>query len=91
MSTDVKIENRSQFLNDFHENVPFQSDEDAEDQLEWMAMHAHEYPDSRIWMGAPGDLTADRFPKRFWFNVTTGDDGGLIMTYTNVADEGDEE
>jgi hypothetical protein len=42
MSTDVKIENRSQFINDFHENVPFQSDEDAEDQLEWMAMHAHE-------------------------------------------------
>ena len=42
MSTDVKIENRAQFLNDFHENVPFQSAEDAEDQLEWMAMHAHE-------------------------------------------------
>ncbi|EPC29895.1 hypothetical protein N1E17_01720 [Lacticaseibacillus paracasei] len=41
--------------------------------------------------GAPGGLTADRFPKRFWFNVTTGDDGGLTMTYTNVADEGDEE
>ena len=54
-------------------------------------MHAHEYPDSRIWMGAPGGLTADRFPKRFWFNVTTGDNGGLIMTYTNVADECDEE
>ncbi|RND60036.1 hypothetical protein FAM18123_02602 [Lacticaseibacillus paracasei] len=50
MSTDVKIENRAQFLNDFHDNVPFQSAEDAEDQLEWMAMHAHEYPDSRIWM-----------------------------------------
>ncbi|EPC77241.1 hypothetical protein Lpp71_02109 [Lacticaseibacillus paracasei subsp. paracasei Lpp71] len=30
--------------------MPFQSAEDAEDQLEWMAMHAHEYPDSRIWM-----------------------------------------
>ena len=31
MSTDVKIKNRTQFLNDFHENVPFHSDEDAED------------------------------------------------------------
>ena len=46
MGTDVKIENRTQFLDDFHENVPFQSDENAEDQLQWMAMHAHEYPDS---------------------------------------------
>ena len=42
-------------------------------------------------MGAPGGLTADRFPKRFWFNVITSDDGGLTMTYTNFADEGDEE
>lgn len=90
MSTDVKIENRSQFLNDFHENVPFQSDEDAEDQLEWMAMHAHEYPDSRVWMSVPGGLTADHFPKRFWFNITTGDVGGLTMTYTNIENIGDE-
>lgn len=88
--TDVKIENCAQFLADFHENVPFQSDEDAEDQLQWMAMHAHEYPDARIWMGAPGGLTADRFPKRFWFNVTTGENGLLTMTYTNVADEDEE-
>lgn len=91
MSIDVLIENRGQFLNDFHENLPFQSDEDAEDQLQWMAMHAHEYPDSRIWMGAPGGLAADHLPKRFWFNVSTGEDGRLTMTYTNAADEGDEE
>ncbi|MCG4281227.1 MULTISPECIES: hypothetical protein [Lacticaseibacillus] len=87
MSTDVKIENRAQFINDFHENVPFQSDEDAEDQLEWIAMHAHEYPDSQVWMGAPGGLTNDHFPKRFWFNVNSGEDGHLILTYSNVDDE----
>lgn len=91
MSTDVKIENRTQFLNDFHENVPFQSDEDAEDQLEWMAMHAREYPDSRIWMGVLGEMTAGGFPRRFWFNVSTLDGGNLIMTYTNVTDKGEED
>lgn len=44
----VKIENRTQFFASFHENVPFQFDEGAEDQPQWMAMHAHEYHDARI-------------------------------------------
>lgn len=86
----VKIENRAQFFASFHENVPFQSDEGAEDQPQWMAMHAYEYHDARIQMGAaPGELSADHFPKQFWFNITVGEDGTLTMTYTNVTDKQD--
>lgn len=87
MKNDVTIENRAQFIADFHENVPFQSDEDAEDQLQWMAMHAHEYPDSRIWMGVPGGLSANHFPKRFWFNVIHDAGETLTLAYINVTDE----
>lgn len=48
MNNDVTIENRPQFIADFHENVPFQSDEDAEDQLQWMAICAYAYSYLRI-------------------------------------------
>ncbi|GAN41264.1 hypothetical protein LC1981_0483 [Lacticaseibacillus paracasei NRIC 1981] len=91
MNKDVTIENRAHFIANFHENVPFQSNEYAEDQLQWMAVHAHEYPDSQIWMGMPGGMTASGFPRRFLFSVYTTDGGNLIMTYTNVTDEGEED
>ncbi|MDZ5496636.1 MULTISPECIES: hypothetical protein [Lacticaseibacillus] len=64
MSTDVKIENRTQFLNDFQGNVPFQSDEDTENQLECMAMHDREYPNASTQIEGsgcvPGGLTVFR-------------------------------
>ena len=56
-----------------------------------MAIHAHKYQDSRIWMAVPGELTADHLLKCFWFNVNTSDDRGLIITYTNVVYESNEE
>lgn len=84
----ITVINQEKFQDDMTENVLGVSRSDAEEELEWLKMHASEYIDSTAELRTPPQLSADRMGKNFAFEVRQDEDSpdGIIMKYIGFVD-----